>query len=228
MKATEVINDTANGLPPSSAKPTGSNELDKNAFVKLLLAQLGNQDPTSPVDSQAFVAQLAQFSSLEQLNTVNERLDSLLLATTSTSQTAATAFVGKVATFRTDKLQLGPEGSVVAGGTIDADAETASVAIVDGTGRTVRTIAAGAQKKGDFSLQWDGRDDNGNRLAAGEYTLKVTAIDGTGKDVPVAMRGSGLVTGVSFQNGYPELLVQGGAGKVKMSEIIEINQRSTP
>jgi flagellar basal-body rod modification protein FlgD len=226
MQATGLINDSASGAAPSTATRVGSNKLGKDEFVKLLLAQLGNQDPTSPLDSQAFVAQLAQFSSLEQLNSVNERLDSILIAQTSSSQTAATAFVGKHATFRTDKLQLPAEGPASATASIQGAAETVSVAIVDGSGKTVRTLQIGAHQAGDLSLEWDGRDDHGNRVAAGEYQVRVTAADAKGKDVPVVMRTSGVVTGVSFQNGYPELLINGS--RIKMSEIVEINQRSTP
>ncbi len=226
MQATQILNDSAQGPGIASNNRVGNATMGKDEFVKLLLAQLGNQDPTTPMDSQAFVAQLAQFSSLEQLNTVNERLDSLLVAQTSTSQTAATTFVGKEATFKTDKLALGADGAALASGSLSADADTVAVNIVDGQGKTVRTLQIGAQHKGDFTFQWDGRDDNGARVAAGDYQLKVTAADSKGKTVETTMRSTGLVNGVSFQNGYPELLINGS--KIKMSEIVEINQRSTP
>lgn len=64
---------------------TSSNDLDKNSFVKILAAQLANQDPTEPVDSTAFVSQLAQFTALEQMTNLNETM----------SYMSATNMVGK-------------------------------------------------------------------------------------------------------------------------------------
>ncbi len=225
MNATSLINQTAQKEPPSTMDRVGSTALGKDEFVKLLLAQLGNQDPTQPVDSQAFVAQLAQFASLEQLNSVNERLDSLLLAATSSSQTAAASFVGRDVQFRTDKLQLGAAGGPVSSsGKLTADATEVSVSVVDSTGKPVRTLQLGARAKGDFAFVWDGNLDSGATAPAGEYKLKVSAVDKDKKPVTADMYGLGLCTGVAFDSGYPELLVNGS--RIKMSEIVEIQQRS--
>jgi len=225
MQATSVINDTAQKEAPSTLDRTGSTKLGKDEFVKLLLTQLGNQDPTQPVDSQAFVAQLAQFASLEQLNSVNERLDSLLLAASSSSQTSAASFVGRDVQFRSDKLQLGADGaSVSSSGKLSAEATEVSVTVVDSAGKQVRTLQLGARGKGEFTFAWDGHLDSGATAPKGTYTLKVTAVDKDKKPVTAEMRSSGLVTGVAFDSGYPELLVNGS--RIKMSEIVEIQQRS--
>src|SRR4028119_2238475 len=99
MNVQDIVNQTAAANRPSSTDRVGSQELGKDAFLKLMLAQLANQDPTQPQDSQAFVAQLAQFSSVEQLESANQRLDDILLAQASNSQTAATAMVGNEAAY---------------------------------------------------------------------------------------------------------------------------------
>ena len=94
---------TASNASNTSA---AQNELGKDAFLKLLTAQLANQDPLEPVDNQAFIAQLAQFSSLEQLQGVSSRLDSLLLAVGSSNQLGAASLVGKDVTFKTSGFDL--------------------------------------------------------------------------------------------------------------------------
>jgi flagellar basal-body rod modification protein FlgD len=199
-------------------------QLGKNEFLKLLTAQLANQDPTKPLDSQAFVAQLAQFSSLEQQSGTNERLDSLLLAQASASQTSAMTFVGKEILFRTDKVALGPEGGATISAKLASDAANASATITDERGKVVRTIQLGRRAAGAFDVAWDGRDDAGNTLPPGDYKVRVAATDDKQKSVPVEMRRTGLVTGVVFENGYPELVV--GGSRIKMSEIVELKQRS--
>src|SRR5574337_881567 len=94
---------TTQGGSPSTA---ASNQLGKNDFLKLLTAQLANQDPLQPVDNQAFIAQLAQFSSLEQLQNVSTKLDSLLAATSTSTQVTAASLVGKTVAFDADGVDL--------------------------------------------------------------------------------------------------------------------------
>lgn len=74
---------------------SSASSLDYNAFLRLLIAQLKNQDPTEPMDSTQFVAQLATFSQVEQSVTTNSKLDSLL---TAQSLTMADAFIGRTVT----------------------------------------------------------------------------------------------------------------------------------
>ncbi len=90
---------TATGT--GSTAPISRNDLGKDDFLRLLTAQLANQDPLQPTDNQAFIAQLAQFSSLEQLQGVSSRLDTLLVAQTSGNQLTAASLVGKTVSWVT-------------------------------------------------------------------------------------------------------------------------------
>jgi flagellar basal-body rod modification protein FlgD len=103
---------TASPPATTASAVAAKGQLGKDDFLKLLTAQLANQDPLQPVDNQAFIAQLAQFSSLEQLQGVSSRLDSLLQATATASQLQTSALVGKTVSYRVG----GVEGSGVVRG----------------------------------------------------------------------------------------------------------------
>ncbi len=92
---------TAAAGPQQAGGASQGSALGKDDFLKLLTAQLAHQDPLQPVDNQAFIAQLAQFSSLEQLQGVSSRLDDLLRSATSSNQLDAASLVGKTITYRT-------------------------------------------------------------------------------------------------------------------------------
>lgn len=212
----------AGASPPPSSTPQGSNALGKDQFLKLLMAQLTNQDPTSPADSQAFVAQLAQFASVESLNNMSSQLNTLVVAQASANQMSTASLVGKDVAYQSNTVQLVPGQTATVNATLASSASSVTTVIKDGSGRTVRTLRQGAAQAGPVSISWDGRDDNGNPLAAGAYTISVVAADGSAKPVTASTSGSGRVTGVSFQDGVPELLVNGG--KVKLADVTEIRQ----
>lgn len=213
--------------PDAPATPaTGNNKLGKNEFLKIFMAQLGQQDPTAPMDSRDFVAQLAQFTSLEQAQNMSSTLDNLLLGQAGLQQTSMTNLIGKDVLFRTDQVQLADGQGASAGAELSAHADSVSAVISDATGHTVRTIQLGAHDAGSMSIPWDGRDDGGKPLPAGVYTVKVAASDKAGKSVAVEQRDTARVTGISFHQGVPELML--GARRIKTSDIVQINERSTP
>jgi flagellar basal-body rod modification protein FlgD len=210
---------------PSAPEAHGSNKLGKDEFLKLLMAQLGHQDPTSPSDSSAFVAQLAQFASVELMQNANTNLENLLLAQAASQQTAVLNMVGHDVTFRTDKVTLADGKASVTTARIEQPAATSTAVIVDASGRTVRTMQLGPQAAGTFDVAWDGRDDLGNPQPPGSYTVRITAADTAAKNIEVQQRGAGRVTGVSFEQGVPELML--GSEKIKLSDIVEIKERNT-
>src|SRR5262245_59631280 len=101
------------GEGPSSSAAIGSNKLGKNEFLKMLLTQMQNQDPTSPMDNQQMVAQLATFSTLEQQEQMNSKLDNLLLAQTANNQTSVASLVGQTVAYRSNKIHFdGLQGTI--------------------------------------------------------------------------------------------------------------------
>ena len=212
--------------PPTTADPVGSNALGKNDFLKLLMAQLANQDPTAPTDNQAFVAQLAQFAGLEAAEGTNTRLDSMLTAQASNSQTAAVSFIGKTVDYRTDSINLQSGLAATSQISLGAAASAVTVSVLDSKGNKVRSMKLPAQAAGPMMVTWDGNDDGGNRQPPGSYSLSVTATDAAGKNVDIGLTSTGEIAGVLFDNGVPKLKVNGSL--VTMSQVTSINERITP
>lgn len=197
------------GLGSSNAAPKDRTNMGKDDFLKLMLAQLSHQDPTSPADSQAFVAQLAQFANVEQLQNVNSQLQTLLVAQASSNQTQAITLVGKDVQFKSTAVSWDGVKPAPIRGDLSADAAKVTAVVTDKSGKVVRTIELTNAPKGTLDMTWDGRDNSGNALPKGEYTVKLTANDVSGANVPVETRGYGRVTGISFAQGYPQLQVGG-------------------
>lgn len=211
------------GPGPSSDTPQGSNKLGKQEFLKLLTTQLANQNPLDPMDNQAFIAQLAQFATVEQQSQMNATLESLLVAQASSNQTNVASLVGKEISFTSKHIAVGDVGEVEINGRLSAPAAKISAIITDQNGRTVRSIVLpGDRAAGELSLSWDGLDTAGNRVKPGTYTVTLTAEDASGKAVNVSTNGKGRATGVSFSEGFPQLIINGV--RVRLSDVLEVNE----
>ena len=210
----------------TSAPTTTKTSLGKDDFLKLLTTQLQHQDPLSPMDSQAFVAQLAQFANVEQLQGINNRLDSSLVAQAANNETQTVSFVGKSISYRSDVLTLNAGSAAAFHAELGGAAASVTATITDASGKTVRTLRMGGAPSGDLSASWDGRDDGGSLCPPGSYHVAMTAADASGSAIPVGTRMHGTVTGVAFDAGYPELVLGTGTGstRLKLSDVLEIDQ----
>jgi flagellar basal-body rod modification protein FlgD len=216
------IDNSSSASTASSSTAQGSTSLGKNDFLKLLMAQLQNQDPTQPSDPTAFTAQLAQFSQLELQQNANDTLTNMATAQASANQQSSVNLVGKNVTFSTSTVTIAAAGGALLTGSLSGDANSVSAVIKSSAGAVVRTIKAGPTSQGPLQLPWDGRDDSGNILAAGSYSISLTALDTQGKAVNATAQSSALVTGVSFSNGVPQLIA--GGQMLPLSSITEIDQ----
>jgi len=206
---------------PGGAPRAPDGELGKDDFLRLLTAQLRAQDPLSPMDSQAFVAQLAQFASVEQLGGLGKRLDTLLVAQASQNGLTTASLVGREVLYQTDRISLGGGGPAAFQVALaDGSAETA-VIISDESGHVVRTLDLGAREAGRLTAAWDGLDEAGHALPPGDYFLTVAAVRGDGTAVGAETLARGGVTGVSFDSGVPQLLV--GRTVIALSDVLEIS-----
>jgi flagellar basal-body rod modification protein FlgD len=216
----------ASGTTTSSTQAlsslTGRNAVTKESFLQLLITQMRYQDPLSPMDNQEFLAQLAQFSSLEQMQNLNDKYDSSMALTQSLNNSAAAGLIGRQVRASGDTLSLGSSGGVEVGYYLQADAAEVSISVTDSTGKIVRGLTSTDGGSGSHRLTWDGRDDAGSRLPAGSYTFKVTAKDEDGAAVTASSVVSGTVSGVTYRNGSAYLLVDGR--EVSLSEVLEVYQ----
>lgn len=151
-----------------------SRELGHLDFMRLLVAQLSNQDPLNPQESSDFIAQLAQFSSLEQLINVNDRIDGLALSFAAMASSQVVSFIGKEVVARGDSLRLDFDRPTEINFTLDGNETAAWVEIRDAEGEVVREIPIDDLSSGGHEVVWDGRSmDRGEPLPAGSYTYDV-------------------------------------------------------
>lgn len=181
--------------------------MGKDDFIKLLVAQLENQDPLDPLDNAEFTAQLAQFSSLEQLFDINKNLNDFQALQSALNNTGALNFLGR------EVRALGNAFSIDGGQKeiaylLNGAADDVYMGIYNTAGDLVRRESLGALSAGDHTYLWDGRDANGVSVPAGVYTFEVAA---SGKEGPVESVGyiTGEVDGISFESETPVISVNG-------------------
>ncbi|WP_321495800.1 FlgD immunoglobulin-like domain containing protein [uncultured Desulfobacter sp.] len=177
-------------------------------FLTLLVAQLENQNPLDPADTEQFTDQLAQFSQVEQLINANDKLAEIVSDTkASEGDVDVNSFMGKTVTATVTSMTI-DDGSVTAGFyEVDKPAEVV-VYVYDSDGTKVATLSQGDVEAGSYLVSWDGTDDEGNILEDGEYTYVVMANSGNGYK-EVASYLSGTVDAVSYQNGKGYLVISG-------------------
>ena len=172
-------NTTTDGLASATGSATGNQALGKDAFLQLLVTQLKNQNPLEPQDNGAFVAQLAQFSSLEGITTLNDTVSGLASNYNSSQALQASSLVGRSVIAPGDKAVVDTTKSLSGTVVVPSSVASATLKITDAAGKTVRTIDLGSQKAGNASFIWDGKNDAGETVPAGTYTFgATTTIDG--------------------------------------------------
>jgi len=217
--AIQSINGAAAAAQTAPAKAGG--QVSRDDFMKLLIAQLQNQDPLSPMDNQEFAVQLAQFNSLEQLIGLNEKLDSLTSQQGLASQFNSAALLGKQVAGRGNEVNLGPSGNASLHYELAGNAAKVTVKVLNGSGAVVRQIDVGSQNAGAQSAIWDGKNSLGQSLPAGVYSFEVSALDGAGKSLPVIKQVRGVVTGVNLEG--PEPILEIGQLRISLSAVTAIH-----
>jgi flagellar basal-body rod modification protein FlgD len=218
------MSDTSTIQPAASATTTtttasAKNVLGKDDFLKMMIAQLKNQDPMNPMDGTAFTAQLAQFSSLEQLQNVNTQLTSFTKQQQALGNSQAVNFIGKQVLAKGNTVSV--DGSPVPlGYNLAADAASGQIQVYDPNGLLVDALSFKTQKQGLNSVTW-----NCPSSAKGTYTFEVSALDKYGKAVSADTMVQGAVTGVNFHDGATSLSV--GGREIGFSDIVSVKQTGT-
>ncbi len=189
-----------------------SDTLDQLDFLQMLMAQMRNQDPMSPMDSQEYAAQLAQFSSVQELSKIKSALDESinmnLLMTQSINGNLAAALVGKTVRAQNNTVSVNGSGADLRF-VLGTTATNVEIQVVDESGEVVRTISGNAHSAGDAAEYWDGRDNAGNRVPDGNYTFNVAATDADGNEVTASTYITGVVTSINYADGQVTLTVNG-------------------
>jgi flagellar basal-body rod modification protein FlgD len=204
----------------TSAAGSGLSSVDFNTFLKLLVAQLKNQDPLNPLDGTEFTGQIAQFSTLEQQINGNNYLSQILEQRDYGQQTLATSYLGKVVLAPGTGISLGDSGGTEFGYKLDGTASKVDVSIYDEDGTLVRSVS-GDGAEGNHIVTWDGKDDDGNTLAAGNYTVAVKSTDKDGKVVATTPMVYGKVASILNDSGTSSLIMADGS-TVELADVLAV------
>jgi flagellar basal-body rod modification protein FlgD len=220
MATTELIG----SVSANSATSTGSGPsiVGKEDFLKLLVTQLQYQDPLNPAESTEFTAQLAQFSSLEQLTNVNKNLEYLQLYQASINNAQAVDFIGKTITASGNTISVSEGVSENITFELPEDAASVTISIYDASGALAGTIETGDLSEGTQSISWNGEDPEGNKVPDGDYTFELAAVDSEGNEVEVSTFTFMTVTGVTFEDGTTYLLA--GDRKIAIGDVIAVHE----
>lgn len=202
---------------------TPQNNLDKDAFLKLFVTQMQNQDPLNPDDSAEMAAQLAQFNGLEQMMNVNKNLEKMQAEQAIGRSVGLTSFIGK-------EIKVGGGRVMLSGGrTTDCRAQLASDAmnttleVRNSAGVLVATRELGPLQTGERQIAWDGLDAKGQKATDGVYTLSLTTKTANGQILPIDLTANLTVKGVDLRESGGSFYTE--VGPVKVTEVASVGER---
>jgi flagellar basal-body rod modification protein FlgD len=192
----------------STTTASAQETLGKDDFLRLLVAQLKAQDPLNPTEATEFTAQLAQFSSLEQMTNINSTLEELVAAQQAMGNASLISLIGKQVDVPGNSFEHTQGATTNLSYTLDAETASTQIEIYNAAGALVNTLN-GPNAVGGNLIVWNGLDSQGNALGSGLYTFEVRATDSNGAFVNAQTFTTGLVTDVLFEEGAAFAVVNG-------------------
>ncbi len=221
------VSSTGNSSLYSSSTRSESplKELDKNAFLQLLVAELQNQNPLEPMNNQDFINQMAQFTTMEQMNNMSTSLQNFLETMKSTSKIEAASAVGKYAVVEVNDIVLekGKATNVLFSVETPGNVE---ITIKDEDGKMVLTEEIGYLEEGLHSYVWGGRDKAGTLKPDGAYTYELSVTDNKGVKTAFGGVEGGIVQAVNFSGDKIYVMIDGI--KHPFDSIIEVSEPVDP
>ena len=197
-----------------------TNELGKNDFLNLLVAQLENQDPLNPMDSTDFTAQLAQFSALEQMTNVNTNLKTMIEYQNTINNSQVVDFIGKSIKTSGNSVEIGDGNSANLLFDIESDASQVIITIYDKVGGIANILECGSMGAGSKKIIWNGTDLYGNKIADGIYNFVVNAKGFDGNAVETKTYSESKINSIIFNEGKPYLVT--GNMEFSLEDVKEI------
>lgn len=211
-------------LNAANAKKPG-NQLDKDAFLKLFITQIQNQDPLNPDKSSEMAAQLAQFDGLEQMLNINKTLEKMSAEDQTSRAVNLVSFVGKELSIDNGKLSWQKGKLTEATMDLEKDASQLTLEVRDASGTVISTQELGQTPIGEHKLGWKGLDAAGKPVKDGVYSFGFVAKDVQGQPVAVKVKANVRVTGVDLKD-------MGGSfytdvGKIGINEVASVGDQGT-
>lgn len=205
------------GTTSTKSQASSTNSVGKDEFMKLLLAQLKNQDPLKPMDGTDFAAQLAQFSSLEQLKNLNSTLETQSVNQMTLGYAQSVNMIGKVAVANSGNTVTANGETAELNYNLGKDARSVTISILDKDGKLIKTWDESSKPAGMNSATWDC-----SGVEKGDYTYQVAATDSFGAPVTADTMTTGMVTAVHFRSN--QILVTLNGQEVPLSDILKIKK----
>jgi len=200
------------------------NDLGKNEFLELLVAQLNNQNPLEPQENGEFIGQLAQFSTVEGVEKLNSSMETILSGYQSSQALQASSLVGRKVIVPSEKAVIDTSETFKASLILPTSSSNVFVNIYDSTGASVGRVNLAQQQAGNVSFMWDGKDASGKTLPPGTYKFEAQATyDGETKGLYTLLPAN--VDSVTLgQNGGELMLNLAGIGSIGLSQVQVIGQ----
>ena len=224
-----LLQQTGTGATGTSSTATGTSAKSlSDTFLKLLVAQMNNQDPLNPVDNSQVTSQMAQISTVTGISSLNSTVSQLVSQLQQSQAVQSSQLAGHTVLVPGNSLTLattsasGSSSLAAYGGfSLAQAADSVSVTVKDSSGATVRTINLGALGAGVQDFSWDGQTDSGSQAAAGSYSYSVTA-KAAGNSVSATAYSAQQVVGVAPQSdGSLQFLLSNGS-QIGFSSIAQI------
>lgn len=200
-------------------------ELGKNEFLELLVAQLNNQDPLSPQENGEFIAQLAQFSTVEGIEKMNSSIDAMASSFQSSQALQASSMVGRTVVFPSDQAMVDPQVGLDGQLMLPQASPAVLVNVYDEAGSMVAAVNMGAQETGIIDFAWDGQDASGNPLPPGKYRFEAQAsIDGEPVQLATLLPANVDSVSLGVGKGGEMVLNLAGLGSIGLSDVFTIGK----
>lgn len=221
-KTDNINNFTASGKAKSQAdKASDSLFSNYDQFVKLLSVQLQNQDPTKPLETDQITSQIAQLSQVEQQVNSNKNLETLIGLYNQSQFSAFVGYIGKMVEASGNYTDLRDGQAIAVYNLADDTATNVTVTISDMDGNLVREMD-GTKLAGRNQIIWDGKNNAGETMKEGTYTIAVKAKDAAGDEVKSATSSAGRVSSVETVDGVANIAM--GDILVPLSEVISVRE----
>jgi flagellar basal-body rod modification protein FlgD len=216
---------SAGGTGSTGSTPAANGvTLGGTDFLTLMLAQLKNQDPTSPVDSNTFLSQLAQLSEVQGITSLNTSFSTLSSSLSSSQALQASSLLGHQALVNSSTANLAAGGTMT--GAVNVPQTTSQVVlnVSDASGALVSQLNLGAQSAGLAGFSWNGLTSSGSQAPAGTYTLTAQYAGATSSSAAATTLVNGTVESVSMGAGSTGLTLNvAGIGSVPFSSVQQIS-----
>jgi flagellar basal-body rod modification protein FlgD len=219
----QTLLDTMNGTnSTSSTQSTGNSGTDlQNTFLQLLVAQMKNQDPTSPMDSSQMTSQLAQINTVTGIGQLNQQLTSLSAQLASNQQTTAASLIGSTVLAAGDSFSVASGKATGFGVTLANDASDVTITVKNSAGLIVNTVDLGKQPAGTTPIGWTPVDKAGNPLPDGTYTFTAASVENGKSATPVTLTAAQVQGVIKQPDGTSGLVLSSGV-TVHMSDLAAI------